>query len=899
MSDSRDLNLLLDIALRGWLFIGMQKLGYPGDSEGVCYGVAHMGVHAIHDKALKRFDARLALIKQLVEEGTLVAKIAEIRQLQRKSKTTLTDPIIEIPAFIEGVELYMNPYIYSRYFEKQLAPKTQHGMMTAPVVRPKELGAITEVEKFTGVYTKEELVLYFQALREAVKKYNFKEPISLVLTSGGHAITVGYSPVEDEWQLINSADFPTKYIKSTQEIAEEACGAFSKNSVAAIATHFIGLARDEEKLKAIITMWQEQIASLHTVTPQKAVMTDSHATSWLYLAAAENQYDLVKTLVENDADVNAAMKSGSSPLHVAVQFGCSKIVKFLLDHQANANIEKKNGVTPLFIAALQGYLDIFNELKANGADDKKIWEGANLLCTAASRGHADLVEALLNDDADVIDQPILSTGETPLFLAAMGGYIEAVNILLARGANANQATIKGVTPLYIAAQYGFADIIEALVAKNADVNTLYQDSSPLYIAAQNNHVAATRVLLANSANANIARKNGATPLFIAAQNGSFEVCQLLISHGASLTQSFVSTNTDLRAFAEKQNVEERMEEIIMKKNPANLPTIEMTPREIAYVMGHTKIEEFLRQEEEKALAATTLVEEKTFALETDKERPLTERWAPEESKEVATFDEKSIKEKCEQLSYLFDLSHLIKAVPEEAKMDLIYRIGKEKLVRLMDSFMRFDDDTKNLFFELKNILKLLPEENRGSFIEFIGHEYFADIIKRSYRRNSLSEIPELLPAKERLPFILRSEYDWKEMFEDNELEKEKIDNILIELDHIIDVLQQKPRDFQESFVNTLGKEWLGVFVVREMDKLKQTLPETNPKIVAYAALVDVLKSEQAEAKHVLSEWHKKYEHVFNVVSTGITMYQPEKTTDAFVAKILDLYGVQDKPKPII
>lgn len=74
-------------------------------------------------------------------------------------------------------------------------------------------------------------------------------------------------------------------------------------------------------------------------------------------------------------------------------------------------------------------------------------------------------------------------GETALFKAIEVGSLEAVIILLEKGANVNSKSETGHTPLHWACYYGRTDILQALIAARANVNALNLfNASPMYYA---------------------------------------------------------------------------------------------------------------------------------------------------------------------------------------------------------------------------------------------------------------------------------------------------------------------------------------------------------------------------------------------------------------------------------
>ena len=98
---------------------------------------------------------------------------------------------------------------------------------------------------------------------------------------------------------------------------------------------------------------------------------------------------------------------------------------------------------------------------ANARDE----QGDAPLLYAAAVGSLEAMKLLLDKGADVNAQNAFGT--TALMIAA--GDIAKVRLLVERGANVNLASKQGRTPLFIAAMSdGSADIVRMLVAKGAD-----------------------------------------------------------------------------------------------------------------------------------------------------------------------------------------------------------------------------------------------------------------------------------------------------------------------------------------------------------------------------------------------------------------------------------------------
>ncbi len=85
----------------------------------------------------------------------------------------------------------------------------------------------------------------------------------------------------------------------------------------------------------------------------------------LMLAALGGQMDIVKGLIERDADVN---KTGWTPLHYAATRGHLDVMRLLLDKSAYIDAASPNGTTPLMMAAFYGTPSSVKLLLEAGAD---------------------------------------------------------------------------------------------------------------------------------------------------------------------------------------------------------------------------------------------------------------------------------------------------------------------------------------------------------------------------------------------------------------------------------------------------------------------------------------------------------------------------------------------------
>ena len=123
----------------------------------------------------------------------------------------------------------------------------------------------------------------------------------------------------------------------------------------------------------------------------------------LHWAANRSDSSLAVVLLRAKAQLTATTRVGGyTPLHVASQSGATGVVRALLAAKADARAVTSNGVSSLHLAAVAGVPGTITALIAAGGDvnaKEPSW-GQTPLMTAAARGRADAVRALLNAGAE-------------------------------------------------------------------------------------------------------------------------------------------------------------------------------------------------------------------------------------------------------------------------------------------------------------------------------------------------------------------------------------------------------------------------------------------------------------------------------------------------------------------
>jgi ankyrin repeat protein len=127
-------------------------------------------------------------------------------------------------------------------------------------------------------------------------------------------------------------------------------------------------------------------------------------------------------------------------------------------------------------------------------------------------------------------------GETALMTAARTGNVEAVTLLLDRGANVNaKDVVRSQTALMWAVTEGHAAIVKLLVTRGADVNARTNITKPKgeYSPARAGGAAGNGIIRQRALPT---ADGGMTPLLFAVRDGNVEMTRLLLELGANIEQ---------------------------------------------------------------------------------------------------------------------------------------------------------------------------------------------------------------------------------------------------------------------------------------------------------------------------------------------------------------------------
>lgn len=246
-------------------------------------------------------------------------------------------------------------------------------------------------------------------------------------------------------------------------------------------------------------------------------------------AVAGGHEDVVNLLLQAGCDVNRQDDCVSdSALQTAVARKEESIVGLLLEHGADPNAWC-HGNAPIFEAIRVSDVRILRLLFRYGVDVnvRDIW-GRTPLINAVDK--PKILQVLL--EVDEIDIHALVSGQSALHAAISS--IESTKLLLDRGVNVNFADGDGYTALHYAAMRGYHEIAQLLLANGAAIDALsHKLRTPLHLATGSGYATEHLVslLLDHGADVNARDLYNLSPLDMV-QDGNHRLIQALVARGA-------------------------------------------------------------------------------------------------------------------------------------------------------------------------------------------------------------------------------------------------------------------------------------------------------------------------------------------------------------------------------
>lgn len=113
------------------------------------------------------------------------------------------------------------------------------------------------------------------------------------------------------------------------------------------------MAAEQGRMEIVRYLVEEANADVNATTPESR----GKITPLRY-AISNEDYEMVRFLVQNGARVNQANTSGWTPIMTAARVGNREIIQYLLEQGADLRARTEDGTTPIRVASNHGWTDI-------------------------------------------------------------------------------------------------------------------------------------------------------------------------------------------------------------------------------------------------------------------------------------------------------------------------------------------------------------------------------------------------------------------------------------------------------------------------------------------------------------------------------------------------------------
>jgi len=251
--------------------------------------------------------------------------------------------------------------------------------------------------------------------------------------------------------------------------------------------------------------------------------------------------ELVKTIIEAQPNiVNQPLHDDSNLLIIATYEKNINMVKILLNNNADSKLPGKNGITALHIAARLGLLEILDTLLQFQADPLQTDnEGNDAIDWAIQLNQENTAMHLMSN---IKNKGITLQGR--YLINAAKNNLTSLVVHITPDTTSLEKNTLGRTALWYGAYHGNTEIIKSTRHLNNKKSADKQGKTPFFVAVEQNCFECAKLLFATEG-INQATKSGHTALMAAAENSNPEMVQWLISKNADLEIRTSAGNTAL------------------------------------------------------------------------------------------------------------------------------------------------------------------------------------------------------------------------------------------------------------------------------------------------------------------------------------------------------------------
>lgn len=414
-------------------------LGYRSITDaGLCRGFNMMWAQAVCAGDLDSFKERMLLLDNYksnpqelffaIEQIRNKLKGEQLRGQRGYIPTPYEQQLLEIPAFFDGVILFLIPNQNHEVFAKQGVMQTDVDLISR-YTAPGEIG-LKNTCATAEQYDKQDLANFLANLGQ---KLEGRTDVAIMFSASKHTVSARY---------LGNGQF--EYIDTNSNI------------------------------NGNMTHWQGTAAGLADQLFFSLTDNEKYLPLTCSLVSPENSPEIDITKCRNIKPVTQlhSDRAGKNVFESACVCNDTALINRIDFKKVNINLTNNLGLSPLMQTYCVNSMDVFDLLINNPRSDLNFAapDGTTILDFMVSKNDITGVSRLLKDprfNFKAYNQSPLS----PLHVACLQGNLEMVNLLLDFGANINAAKgEEAFTPLMIAASVGNLPLLKLLLDRGADCN---------------------------------------------------------------------------------------------------------------------------------------------------------------------------------------------------------------------------------------------------------------------------------------------------------------------------------------------------------------------------------------------------------------------------------------------
>jgi len=184
---------------------------------------------------------------------------------------------------------------------------------------------------------------------------------------------------------------------------------------------------------------------------------------------------------------------------------------------------------------------LFDAIKAGNVDEARrlVRDHPSALRTRDANGASPILVAVYYQKLDVAEALAVAAGALDIFEASALGRVDRIKQLLREDPSLVSAYAPdGFYPVGLAAFFGQLDAVNTLIAGGADIHAAAKNAfkvQAIHAAVASKHLDIVRAVLEAGADPNAAQQQGFRPIHEAGSSGSRELADLLLKYGADPT----------------------------------------------------------------------------------------------------------------------------------------------------------------------------------------------------------------------------------------------------------------------------------------------------------------------------------------------------------------------------